>query len=69
MLDNLRLSFGILSLLVGLVLLYEGTSSSRVIQPPTLVAGAVFISLGFISVWFVAKNWLEMRKYFKNDRG
>jgi hypothetical protein len=69
MLDHLRLSFGFLSLLIDVVLLYEGGSSSLVSQTPTLVGGAVLISLGFISAWFAAKNWLEMRKYFKNDRG
>jgi hypothetical protein len=69
MLDNLRLFFGSLSLLIGVVLLYQGSSSSLVSQTPTLVGGAVLISLGFITVWFAAKNWLEMRKYFKNDRG
>jgi hypothetical protein len=28
---------------------------------------AVCVSLGLISIWFVAKNCLELRKYFNND--
>jgi uncharacterized protein YjeT (DUF2065 family) len=66
MLDNLRLSFGFFSLLIGMVLLYDGSSNAQVSQTARLVGGAVFVSLGLISLWFVAKNWLELRKYFKN---
>jgi hypothetical protein len=69
MLDNLRLFSGFLFLLIGVVLLHDGSSNLRVSQTSSLVGGAVFISLGFFSMWFVAKNWLEMRKYFKDDRG
>jgi len=67
MLDNLRLSFGFFSLLIGMVLLYDGGSNAQVSQTARLVGGAVFVLLGLISMWFVAKNWLELRKYFKND--
>jgi hypothetical protein len=67
MLDNLRLSFGFCSLLIGVFLLYDGVSNVHVSQPAWLVGGAVCVSLGLVSIWFVAKNWLELRKYFKND--
>ena len=67
MLDNLRLSFGFLSLLIGVLLLREGVSNADASQTARVVGGAVLVSLGLISIWFVLKNWLELRKYFKNN--
>lgn len=67
MLDSLRLSFGFLSLLGGMMLLLDGVSNADGSQTGRVVGGAALVSLGLFSMWFVARNRLEMGKYFKND--
>jgi len=67
MLDNLRLFFGVISFLIGMALLYDSARSAEANQTTMLVGGALLVSLGLICIWIVAKNWLEWRKYFKND--
>ena len=69
MLDNFRLIFGFFSLLTGVVLLYQGGSNEDISQTSAVVGGAVFVSLGFICLWLAVKDWLELRKYFKNKGG
>jgi uncharacterized membrane protein len=67
MLDNLRLFFGVISFLIGMVLLYDSARNPDANQTTMLVGGALLVSLGLFCVWIVAKNWLELRKYFKNE--
>jgi hypothetical protein len=69
MLDNLRLCFGCVSVLVGSYFLRDGVSNAHSAESTWLLGGAVLVSLGFISMAYVVKNWVELRKYFKNDGG
>jgi hypothetical protein len=69
MLDNLRICFGFVSVLIGSFFLRDGVSNAHSAESTWLVGGAVLVSLGFISMAYVVKNWVELRKYFKNDGG
>lgn len=69
MLDNLRLCFGFVSLLIGSAFLRDGVSNEHLNESSKLIGGAVLVSLGIICIGYVVNNWLELRKYFKNDRG
>lgn len=69
MLDNLRICFGSLSVLVGSFFLRDGVSSEHLNESSMLIGGAVLVSLGAICIGYVVKNRLELRKYFKNDCG
>ena len=69
MLDNLRICFGFVSVVVGSVFLRDGVSNAHSAESSRLFGGAVLVSLGFISIAYVVKNWMELRKYFKNDGG
>ncbi len=69
MLDNLRMCFGFVSILVGSVFLHDGVSIAHSAESTWLVGGAVLVSLGFISMAYVVKNWVALRGYFKNDGG
>jgi hypothetical protein len=69
MLDNLRICFGFVSVLVGSFFLRDGVSNEHLNESSMLIGGAVLISLGFICIGYVVKNWLELRKYFKNNCG
>ena len=69
MLDSLRFCFGFVSLLIGSAFLRDGVSNEHLNESSKLIGGAVLVSLGFICIGYVVKNWLELRKYFKNDCG
>lgn len=69
MLDNLRICFGFVSILLGSFFLRDGISNAHSSESTGLVGGAVLVSLGFISMAYVVKNRMELRKYFKNDCG
>jgi len=69
MLDNLRLSFGFVSVLIGSAFLRDGVSNGNPNESARLIGGAVLVSLGFICMGYVVKNWLEFRKYLKNSQG
>jgi len=68
MLDNLRLSFSFISVLIGSAFLRDGVSNEHLNESARIIGGAVLVSLGIICMAHVVKNWLEMRKYF-NDHG
>lgn len=51
--------------LSGAVLLRESVSGRGTEQTVSLMAGAAFISLGFVTLVFVVKNWLRWRKYYE----
>jgi len=69
MMDNLRMCFGFVSILVGSVFLRDGVSNAHSAETTWVVGGAVLVSLGFICMAYVVKNRVELRKYFKNDGG
>jgi len=66
--DGLGLFFGVIFLLAGTVLLYDGVSSADASQSATIIAGATFLSLGSIVMWTVLRNWWEWRKEYRRYR-
>jgi hypothetical protein len=67
MLDNLGRSFGFLSFLTGRMVFLDGVLNVDASQGTRIVGGSVLVALGLCSIWFGARNWPGMRKYFKND--
>ena len=65
MLDKLGLSFAIVSLLLGIILLYDAVSRSDLTQTARVIGGAVFFSLGLVTLSLVAKDWSKWRKHHK----
>jgi hypothetical protein len=50
------------------VLLYDGFSTSDLSQTAKLIGGAIFLSLGLVSLWFGVKNWWKWRTVYKESR-
>jgi predicted small integral membrane protein len=69
MLDKVGFSIGLSFILLGGILLfYDRALEPSAIQTAGIIAGAVFLSLGLVTVWFAAKSWWEWRRYFKEHR-
>ena len=66
-LDNLALCFASICLLIGAVLLHDGVSNSDVTQTATIIAGAAFLSIGLMALWFAMKSWVEWRRDCKRN--
>jgi len=60
-LDNLALGFASICLLIGAGLLHDAVSNSDVTQTARIIAGAAFLSLGLMALWFAMKSWVECR--------
>ena len=65
MLDKLSLWFASICILLGAVLLYDGVSNSDMTQTARIIAGAAFLALGFTTLWFATKSWVEWRRNYK----
>jgi hypothetical protein len=57
-----------LFLITGAVLVYDGFSTSDPSQTAKLIGGAIFLSLGLVSLWFGVKNWWKWRTVYKESR-
>jgi len=66
MLDKLGLSFAVVFLLLGSVLLYDAVPKSDLTQTARVIAGAVFLALGLVTLSLVAKDWSKWRKLHKD---
>lgn len=66
MLDKLGLSFAVVSLLMGTILLYDAVSRSDLTQTVRVIGGAVFFALGLVTFALVAKDWSKWRKNHKD---
>jgi len=62
MLNKLGLSLAFLFLLIGAFLLYGPDTS----ETARLLGGATLVSLGLVTIWLVAKDWLDWRRDYKN---
>ena len=62
MLDDLGFFFGLIFLIAGAVLLYNGVSHNDASQSTTIIGGATFLSLGSTVMWSVLRNWWAWRK-------
>jgi hypothetical protein len=49
--------FALLFLTAGALLLYDAFPTSDPSQTARVLGGAVFLSLGLVSLWFGVKNW------------
>lgn len=67
MLDKLGLSFAIVSLLLGSILLHDAVSESDLNQTARVICGALFFALGLVTLVLVAKDWSKWRKHLKDD--
>jgi uncharacterized membrane protein len=65
MLDKLGLSFAVVSLLLGTILLYDAVSRSDLTQTARVIGGAVFFALGLVTLTLVARDWSKWRKHHK----
>ncbi len=66
MLDKLGLSFAVVFLLLGSMLLYDAVSKSDLTQTARVIGGAVFLALGLVTLSMVAKDWSKWRKHHKD---
>jgi len=66
MLDKLGLSFAVVFLLLGSILLYDAFSKSDLTQTVRVIGGAVFLALGLVTLSLVAKDWSKWRKHYKD---
>lgn len=55
------LAFALASLLLGAVLLYDAVFFTERTQTAGLIAGAVFLALGLVTISLLAKNWWELK--------
>jgi hypothetical protein len=66
MLDKLGLSVGVVSLLLGSILLYDAVSRSDLTQTARVIGGAALFSLGLVTLSLVVKDWWKWRKHHKD---
>jgi hypothetical protein len=66
MLAGLQFAAGSTSLLIGAALVYDAVRNPSLNETAALLGGAVLLSLGLVCVWFVARNWMEFRKYLRD---
>jgi len=62
MLDKLGLSFAVVFLLLGSILLYDAVSKSDLTQTARVIGGAVFLALGLVTLSMVAKRLVEVEE-------
>jgi hypothetical protein len=66
MLEGIRITTGSVCMLIGVALVYDAIFNPGLSQTALLLGGAVLVSLGLVSMWYVARNWMEFRRYLKN---
>jgi len=65
----LPLFFALLLLIAGSLLLNDGASKSDISQTARVITGAVFLSLGLISICIAIKNWWKVKRIYKETEG
>ncbi len=66
MLEGIRITIGSVCMLVGAAFVYNAIWNPGLSQTALLLGGAVLVSLGLVCMWYVARNWMEFRRYLKN---
>jgi len=66
--DDLGLFFGLIFLIAGAMLLYNGVSNADATQSAAIIGGATFLSLGSVVMWTLLRNWWEWRKEYRRYR-
>lgn len=65
-LEGIRITTGSVCMLIGVALVYDAIFNPGLSQTALLLGGAVLVSLGLVSMWYVARDWMEFRRYLKN---
>jgi len=65
---GLELVFGLVVLIAGAALLYNGVTNTEATQSATIIAGATFLSLGAAILWNLLKNWWGWRREYRRYR-
>jgi len=60
--------FSLVCCVIGAALLSDGISNLGASQTMNIVGGAALLTLGFMTMWIVAKNWWEWRKEYRRYR-
>jgi hypothetical protein len=68
MLNDLGFFLGLIFLIAGAALLFEGVSNAEASQTAAIMGGATFLSLGSVVLWAVLKNWWAWRKEYRRYR-
>jgi membrane-bound ClpP family serine protease len=66
--DDLALIFGLIVLICGAVLLYDGFTSADANQSVRVISGAALLSLGLTVMGIVLRNWWKWRKILERHR-
>jgi hypothetical protein len=66
--DALGIFLALIFLTVGVVLLYDGVSTTDVTQTAKIIGGAALFSLGLIVLRIGLKNWWKWRKISRDYR-
>lgn len=66
--DDLGLFIGLVFLIIGAALLYNGVSHSDASQSAAIIGGATFLSLGSVVLWTLLKKWWEWRREYRRYR-
>jgi hypothetical protein len=67
--DKLSLSVGLVSLVVGIILLYNCLfDPTAEIQTARMISGAACLALGLVVVLLVAKRWAGWRRNMWEER-
>lgn len=65
---GLGLVFGLIVLIAGAALLYNGLTNADATQSATIIAGATFLSLGATILWNLLKDWWGWRREYRRYR-
>jgi hypothetical protein len=65
--DVIGLIFGVVCILIGAALLYDGASGRTPVQAET-IAGAAVLSFGAVTLGIVLKGWVKWRSELKKYR-
>lgn len=65
MIDALGFALAFISIVIGGILVGHAVSAVGPAESMTLVAGALLLSIGFVGVLLVGKNWWQWRRILK----
>jgi hypothetical protein len=66
-LNKIGLITAIMFLLLGGLLLYGPVSGSDTTQTARVLAGASLVSLGFMTILLITRDWLNWKRLYKNE--
>ncbi len=66
--DDLALFFGLILVIPGAALLYDGISSADANQSIRVIGGALLLALGLTVLSIVLRNWWKWKKILARQR-